>query len=133
MGVLLLALFGYFYTVRPIYQKELLDEQIAEKEMELRKLHEQTEPLKAHVDSLEARRKTLEALLAGARSKATLAEVRATRAEKTIAARDYYDTMAVAERLLERDSNGCTPTDAAKLSACIASRRLGDVIPPLRC
>lgn len=29
------AIFGYFYTVRPIYQKELLSEDIAKKEMEL--------------------------------------------------------------------------------------------------
>jgi len=28
-GLFLLAIFGYFYTVIPIYQKELLTEQIA--------------------------------------------------------------------------------------------------------
>lgn len=28
------ALFGYFYTVKPLYQKELLDEAIARKEVE---------------------------------------------------------------------------------------------------
>lgn len=32
------AIFGYFYTVRPIYQKELLSEDIAKKEVELNKL-----------------------------------------------------------------------------------------------
>ncbi|EBD0823393.1 hypothetical protein FHE22_12195, partial [Salmonella enterica] len=32
------AIFGYFYTVRPNYQKELLSEDIAKKEVELNKL-----------------------------------------------------------------------------------------------
>lgn len=32
------AIFGYFYTVRPIYQKELLSEDIAKKEVELKSL-----------------------------------------------------------------------------------------------
>ncbi|EKR2202119.1 TPA_asm: hypothetical protein G4P10_004472, partial [Salmonella enterica subsp. enterica serovar Javiana] len=32
------AIFGYFYTVRPIYQKEVLSEDIAKKEVELNKL-----------------------------------------------------------------------------------------------
>lgn len=32
------AIFGYFYTVRPIYQKEVLSEDIAKKEVELSKL-----------------------------------------------------------------------------------------------
>jgi cell division protein FtsB len=33
---LVVAIFGYFYTVRPVYQKQLLDEQIAEKSVLLR-------------------------------------------------------------------------------------------------
>lgn len=36
--VLILAVFGYFYTVVPVYQKEVLSEQIAAKELELAKL-----------------------------------------------------------------------------------------------
>jgi hypothetical protein len=36
--VLALAVFGYFYTVLPVYQKEVLSEQIAGKELELEKL-----------------------------------------------------------------------------------------------
>ena len=38
--VLLLALFGYFYTVIPVYQKEVLSEQIAAKEIELARLQQ---------------------------------------------------------------------------------------------
>lgn len=34
--LLILGLFGYFYTVRPIHQKEILDEEIAQKRIELR-------------------------------------------------------------------------------------------------
>ena len=32
------AVFGYFYTVVPVYQKELLSENIAQKEIELNTL-----------------------------------------------------------------------------------------------
>ncbi|ENC9862109.1 coiled-coil domain-containing protein [Klebsiella variicola] len=43
------AIFGYFYTVRPIYQKELLSEEIAKKEVDLNtlknELHKSTEQL----------------------------------------------------------------------------------------
>ena len=35
LGLLLLAVFGYFYTVLPVYQKALLDEDIAKKTLEL--------------------------------------------------------------------------------------------------
>lgn len=35
IGLLVLAAFGYFYTVIPVYQKSLLDEQIAQKTLEL--------------------------------------------------------------------------------------------------
>ena len=35
LGLLLLAVFGYFYTVVPVYQKALLDEDIAKKTLEL--------------------------------------------------------------------------------------------------
>lgn len=37
IGVLALAAFGYFYTVLPVYQKSLLDEEIAKKTLELEK------------------------------------------------------------------------------------------------
>lgn len=35
LGLLILALIGYFYTVVPVYQKELLTEQISQKELDL--------------------------------------------------------------------------------------------------
>lgn len=35
------AVFGYFFTVRPVYQKELLAEDVALKQMELQSLREQ--------------------------------------------------------------------------------------------
>ncbi len=35
LGLLLLAIFGYFYTVLPVYQKSLLDEEIAKKTLAL--------------------------------------------------------------------------------------------------
>lgn len=36
LALVLLAVFGYFYTVLPVYQKSLLDEEIAKKTFELR-------------------------------------------------------------------------------------------------
>jgi hypothetical protein len=36
LGLLLLAVIGYFYTVVPIYQKSVLEEQIAQKQVELK-------------------------------------------------------------------------------------------------
>lgn len=36
VGLLVIAVIGYFYTVVPLYQKSLLDEQIAQKELELK-------------------------------------------------------------------------------------------------
>jgi hypothetical protein len=39
-GLLVLAVFGYIYTVIPVYQKSLLDEQIAKKELELKQAND---------------------------------------------------------------------------------------------
>lgn len=41
IGVLALAAFGYVYTVLPVYQKSLLDEEIAKKTLELEKKDKQ--------------------------------------------------------------------------------------------
>lgn len=41
-----LAFFGYFYTVRPIYQKELLEEDIAKKELQLKEQEKGVEQAK---------------------------------------------------------------------------------------
>lgn len=38
VGLLILAVFGYFYTVVPVYEKSLLDEEIAKKELQLHAL-----------------------------------------------------------------------------------------------
>ena len=48
----IVAIFGYFYTVRPIYQKELLSEQIAVKEKE-------SNELKKNIDALNVERNKL--------------------------------------------------------------------------
>jgi chromosome segregation ATPase len=36
VGLLILAIFGYFYTVRPIYTKSILEEEIAKKQIEMK-------------------------------------------------------------------------------------------------
>lgn len=43
--LLLLGVFGYFYTVLPVYQKSLLDEEIAQKTLELREQQRQSREL----------------------------------------------------------------------------------------
>lgn len=43
IALVVLAIFGYFYTVVPVYQKDLLSEQISEKELQLSKLEKELE------------------------------------------------------------------------------------------
>lgn len=52
LGLLLLAVFGYYYTVLPVYQKSLLDEEIAKKTLELRSMEERV----SHAEALLASR-----------------------------------------------------------------------------
>lgn len=68
VGVLALAVFGYFYTVLPVYQKSLLDEEIAKKTLELenkdkkiaeinKQLEERASVLKSLSDEVSAAKK----------------------------------------------------------------------------
>ncbi|HHA2022737.1 TPA: coiled-coil domain-containing protein [Enterobacter ludwigii] len=59
LGVLILAVFGYFYTVLPVYQKSLLDEEIAKKTLEIEKKDKQ---IAAINKKLEERASELESL-----------------------------------------------------------------------
>lgn len=54
VGVLLLAIFGYFYTVLPVYQKALLDEEIAKKTIELQAMKEKVLKAESVLASREA-------------------------------------------------------------------------------
>ncbi|MEX0422195.1 hypothetical protein KDV38_00370 [Providencia rettgeri] len=53
------AIFGYFYTVRPIYQKEVLTENIAQKEVQLSKLNQEKEAVYSQIGSYEEKEKKL--------------------------------------------------------------------------
>lgn len=84
--LLLLATFGYFYTVVPIYQKEMLSEQIAAKEIELSRLQKQIDlsgpvitGLKDQVAYLNAQTHVLE--LERLRTETAIAELKALRVE----------------------------------------------------
>jgi hypothetical protein len=57
---LCLAAFGYFYTVRPIYQKELLSEQIAANEIKLERLERTVSAARPTIQRLESERAGLE-------------------------------------------------------------------------
>jgi hypothetical protein len=52
--LLLLGVFGYFYTVLPIYQKSLLDEEIAEKTLRLREQEKQVVALNVEISQKQA-------------------------------------------------------------------------------
>ncbi|UAN37580.1 hypothetical protein [Enterobacter asburiae] len=58
------AIFGYFYTVRPIYQKEVLSEDIAKKEVELNKLKTAMSSSQKSIEQNKALRKDLEGSIA---------------------------------------------------------------------
>jgi hypothetical protein len=49
--LLILGVFGYFYTVLPVYQKSLLDEDIAQKTLELRAKEKQSIALTSEIES----------------------------------------------------------------------------------
>jgi hypothetical protein len=59
VGLLLLAVFGYFYTVLPVYQKALLDEDIAKKTLELRAMENRLSQTEALLSGREAELKAL--------------------------------------------------------------------------
>jgi hypothetical protein len=54
LGVLILAVFGYFYTVLPIYQKSLLDEEIAKKTLQLNAMEAEFSAMNKKVVELRA-------------------------------------------------------------------------------
>lgn len=54
------AVFGYFYTVVPVYQKDLLSEEISQKEIELIKLKEETKSFPKAIKDLEEKAQSLE-------------------------------------------------------------------------
>ncbi|EOV8839389.1 hypothetical protein ACNY9Y_001346 [Cronobacter dublinensis] len=53
------AIFGYFYTVRPIYQKEILSEEIAKKEVELNKVKNELKVTKENISFTKKRESEL--------------------------------------------------------------------------
>jgi hypothetical protein len=54
LGILILAVFGYFYTVLPIYQKSLLDEEIAKKTIQLNAMEAEFSAMNKKVVELRA-------------------------------------------------------------------------------
>lgn len=57
--LVIVACYGYFYTVRPVYQKALLEEAIAKKEIELREQVNSISKIKTEKDSLQKESKIL--------------------------------------------------------------------------
>lgn len=74
--VLLLALgiFGYFYTVRPIHQKEILDEEIAQKRIELREKEKEVRALAEDIQKKSSELDDKERALGAAKSEAYFAK-----------------------------------------------------------
>ncbi|OWQ46608.1 hypothetical protein CDL60_14200 [Roseateles noduli] len=74
LGVLVLAVFGYFYTVLPIYQKSLLDEDIAKKTIELREMEAKVAQAEAELRQVSTTMARLTRLAADARAGLTKAQ-----------------------------------------------------------
>lgn len=72
--LLCLAVFGYFYTVVPVYQKELLSEQIAAKEIELTRLQRAIDATAPTMKRLEGERAALERQLQALKAQKDAAE-----------------------------------------------------------
>lgn len=103
VALLLFAIFGYFYTVQPIHQKELLDEQIAEKEIQLKRQESkiagaiaQKESLRRENEAAKRDRQTVEAVLAEA-------QVSATRAHLDLSSERIRSSQARADLVYERE------------------------------
>jgi hypothetical protein len=108
-----LAVFGYFYTVKPAFQNQLLQEQAARLELEKRQAEES-------LSHLAARRKTVEAEIAAAqldlaRERAANSQLRA----QTVAARDEAARAELAAKQLgdaERASASSLAASQLKLA-----------------
>lgn len=61
IALVVVAIYGYFYTVVPVYQKELLSEEISQKEIELIKLKEQIKQFPQTIKALKDNARQLEA------------------------------------------------------------------------
>lgn len=72
--LLCLAVFGYFYTVLPVYQKELLSEQIAAREIELTRVQRAIDATGPTIKHLESERATLETQLQSLQTQRAAAE-----------------------------------------------------------
>ena len=59
IGLLVLAIIGYFYTVRPIYQKAVLEEEISRKTIQVHKLEGEIEKKEDIVSTLKEQQNTL--------------------------------------------------------------------------
>jgi hypothetical protein len=117
LGVLLLAGFGYFYTVLPVYQKSLLDEEIAKKTIELN----------AKDGALQAKNAELQALLGTvveARNSALRAQVEVGKLKGAI--RNQYDELRarlIQEFvLLTRESCKLEKMPSGSFSKCVEEK-----------
>ncbi|MDP9605521.1 UNVERIFIED_ORG: chromosome segregation ATPase [Variovorax paradoxus] len=93
LGVLLLAVFGYFYTVLPVYQKSLLDEEIAKKTLELQAMEKRVAATEKVLSSREAELGVMNKRLAELRATAEAARAGLGRAQAEVGKlKDAVDT-----------------------------------------
>lgn len=85
-----LAIFGYFYTVLPVYEKALLDEDIAKKTLELDKKNDELQEADAHLKEISIRLVNAESELKSAQS-AVKAAQSAEESAKEDRARSYHE------------------------------------------
>jgi len=139
--VLLLGLgvFGYFYTVLPVYQKAVLDEDIAQKTLEVRqqerRIGELNKQIASREDALSAKNSELAAKdrdLSEVRTQATAAKAEA-RTNYTRLRSEYIGSAMAALRNCPSPFFKREP-DGAELLKCpeYVSRRVGPLLAQLR-
>jgi hypothetical protein len=137
--MLVLVAFGYWYTVLPVYQKSLLDEDIAKKTIELNKatkdlgsLHNDLENLRAKVTLKEVELSALQKSIEGYKRESLNARVDASNAkQESIVARDNAATKYALLRSqslslfwgeLLRYCVGSSVATDAKLAECVETQ-----------
>lgn len=110
------AILGYIFTVRPVHQKQLLDEQIAERTISLKAATVTLENLQSEAARLRTENSKL-----GTEAKETYDQLRSNLSFKLIS---IPDTCAV-----KRDS---TPRNASDVPACVMKFAKESIAPGLR-
>lgn len=117
------AIFGYFYTVRPIYQKELLSEDIAKKEIELNLLRNKLRESEIHLSKNIDKQLKLESDILNLNSQYSKAESKLTSINEKLnqAVNDLTKQKLITKDTLEMNTQNLEDLYWENLSALVAT------------